>query len=73
MTFESEITAPGTVEHYKQHEQCHKRINALTDLLEEIAEECDERADADCTGDPPRYVPNIWMQLLTRIREVVPR
>ncbi len=64
---------PGTVEHYEAHAACHREIARLRALLEEIAEECDERADADCAGDPPRYVPNIWMQLLTRIREVVPR
>jgi hypothetical protein len=64
---------PGTVAHYELHEKCQARINMLTDLLEEIAEECDQRADADCVGDPPRYLPNIWMDLLTRIRAVVPR
>jgi hypothetical protein len=63
---------PGTVEHYKLHEQCLARINTLTDLLEEIAEECADRADADCVGDPPRFVGNIWAQLHQRIREVVP-
>jgi hypothetical protein len=64
---------PGTVEHYEAHAACQKRINELTDLIEEVADECDARADADCQGDPPCYVPNIWMQLHTRIREVVPR
>jgi hypothetical protein len=51
----------------------HKRIAELSNLIEHIAEVCDDRADADCTGDPPKFVPNIWMQLLTEIREVVPR
>lgn len=64
---------PGTVAHYQGHAQCLARINQLTDLLEEIAEIADDRADADMQGDPPRYVPNQWMQILTRIREVVPR
>jgi len=63
---------PGTVEHYQMHAACHREIARLRALLEEIANECEERADADCVGDPPRYVPNIWMQLHTRIREVVP-
>lgn len=51
----------------------HKRLAELTNLVEELAEECDQRADADCTGDPPRYVPNFAMELLTKIRAVVPR
>jgi hypothetical protein len=63
----------GTVEYYECHKRGHQRIAKLTAVLEEIAEECAERADADCVGDPPRYVPNIWMQLHTRIREVLPR
>jgi hypothetical protein len=63
---------PGTVAHYELHEKCQARINMLTDLLEEIAEECDQRADADCVGDPPRFVGNIWSDLLMRIRAVVP-
>lgn len=67
-----DLPKPGTVEHYKLHEKCLARINTLTDLLEEIAEECDQRADADCVGDPPRFVSNIWAQLHQRIREVVP-
>lgn len=63
---------PGTVEHYKLHEGCLKEIQRLRDVLEKIADECDGRADADCVGDPPRFVPNVWMQILTRIREVMP-
>ncbi len=58
---------PGTVEHYELHKPCLAEIQKLRDLLEEIAEECDERADAT-----PEYRPNIWMELLMRIREVVP-
>lgn len=64
---------PGTVEHYQLHAACLKEIGRLRAVLEEIAEECDERADADMAGDPPRYLPNVWMQLLERIRAVVPR
>ena len=64
---------PGTVEHYEVHRECLAEIQKLRDVLEEIAEECDQRADADCTGDPPRFQSNIWMQLHQRIREVVPR
>jgi len=63
---------PGTVAHYETHAACHREIARLRAVLEEIAAECDERADADCVGDPPRYVPNIWMQIHTRIREVIP-
>lgn len=64
---------PGTVEHYQFHARCHQHIAKLTTLIEEIATVCSERADADCVGDPPRFVPNIWMQLHTRIREDLPR
>jgi hypothetical protein len=64
---------PGTVKHYQGHAQCLARINKLTAVLEEIAAICDGRDDADLVGDPPCYVPNIWMQIHTRIREVVPR
>jgi hypothetical protein len=63
---------PGTVEHYELHADCQREIQRLRNLLEEIADVCNDRADAECVGDPPRYVPNIWMQLHTRIREVVP-
>jgi len=63
---------PGTVEHYQVHAACHREIARLRALLEEIAAECAERAEADLVGDPPHYRPNIWMQLQTRIREVVP-
>jgi len=63
---------PGTVAHYEVHADCHREIARLRGVLEEIAAECAERADADCVGDPPRYVPNIWTQLHTRIREVLP-
>jgi len=64
---------PGTVAHYELHAACHREIARLRAVLEEIADECADRADADCQGDPPRYVPNIWMQLSMRIRTVVPR
>ena len=70
MTAESD--KPGTVAHYKVHEACHREIARLRGVLEEIADVCADREDADLVGDPPRYVPNIWMQLHTRIREVVP-
>jgi hypothetical protein len=49
------------------------RVARLEALIEELAEDCDQRADADCTGDPPRYVPNFAMELLTKIRATVPR
>jgi hypothetical protein len=39
-------------------------INKLRDALRAIEEIADGRADADCVGDPPRFVPNDWMQVL---------
>src|SRR5262245_33433018 len=62
---------PGTVNHCDVHAACLREIARLRAVLEAIAEECAERADADCVGDPPHYVPNIWMQIQTRIREVI--
>jgi len=41
-------------------------------VLEQIRGYCDGRADADCVGDPPRFVPNAWMQVQTLIDEVLP-
>lgn len=42
---------------------------SVQDILERIEEYFDDRADADCEGDPPRYVPNEEMQLYTALQE----
>jgi len=67
-----DVTKPGTVAHYELHAACHREIARLRAVLEEIVAECEDREDADCVGDPPEYVPNVWMRIHTRIREVVP-
>jgi hypothetical protein len=63
---------PGTVKYYQGHAQCLARINKLTDLLNEIAAECAEHDDASIEADG-RAIPNCWMRIHLRIREVVPR
>jgi len=41
-------------------------------VLEQIRDEyCADRADADCVGDPPRTVPNAWLQVFDLIEEVL--
>ena len=40
----------------------------LKGLLEDLEDYFDARADADCIGDPQRYVGNAEMGYLTRIR-----
>ena len=41
------------------------------EALLEIRERCEDRADADCTGDPPRFQPNVWMQMQMEIDEAL--
>jgi len=53
---------PSIMEHYLQ----------LRDTLRDIREMAADRADAACVGDPPRFVPNAWMQVQTLIDEVLP-
>lgn len=38
------------------------------EALEELEAIAEDRADCDCAGDPPRYVPNDWMRALMIIR-----
>jgi len=42
-----------------------KKMVKLRLALAEIAEIADDHADADCTGDPPRFIPNDWMRVQT--------
>jgi hypothetical protein len=39
------------------------------DLYNDLVEFLENQQDADCEGDPPRYIPNKAMQLLTRLKE----
>lgn len=48
-----------------------EREQKMLMVLQEIRDLAEDRADADCTGDPPRYQPNIWMQIQTMIDEVL--
>ena len=32
-----------------------------------------DRADADCQGDPPRFIPNVWMQVQTDLEDALRR
>lgn len=45
------------------------REERMRSALEDIRDFCDGRADADCIGDPPRFVPNKWMELLMMAEE----
>lgn len=45
-------------------------MEELESLLDEVDEYLDDRADADVQGDPPKYVPNKAMTLLSRLREL---
>jgi hypothetical protein len=45
--------------------------DAVVELLDAVAELLDGYQDADCVGDPPRFVPNQAMQLRTRILELL--
>jgi hypothetical protein len=39
-----------------------KQLSLLREGLEELWDMADNRADCDCVGDPPRFIPNAWMQ-----------
>lgn len=40
----------------------------LIELLQDLSEYMEQREDADCGGDPARYIPNEEMQLNVRIQ-----
>lgn len=40
-------------------------------MLEECRDYLDQRADADCKGDPPEYVPNQAMRIMGRVDELL--
>lgn len=41
---------------------------SLSDVLDAVEEYLDDRADADCQGDPAKYVPNEAMRLLVELQ-----
>jgi len=47
------------------------RIAQLLDALETILSYAEDREDADCVGDPPRFVGNTWMQIAEICREAL--
>ena len=46
---------------------CKKLHAALVDIRDEAL----EHVDADCVGDPPRYVGNAWASIVNRINEAI--
>ena len=51
-----------------QRNRAEARLARLRPVVEDLEDYFAERADADCVGDPPRYVGNEAMTFLTRIR-----
>lgn len=48
----------------------NRHVEVVKFNLEELEEYFSEREDADCEGDPPRYVPNREMRLHQSVREI---
>lgn len=46
-----------------------RQLVAVAEALDEVEGYFEQRQDADCVGDPPRFVPNEEMRLLTLIKQ----
>jgi hypothetical protein len=70
---------PHTIEGYEEElDAADSMIDRLQgiqgDLVEALYEALtyfDERSDADCQGDPPRYIPNEEMRLQIQIKAAI--